>query len=36
LALHARRLGLEHPVTHQPLRFLAPLPPEMERFIQRT
>jgi 23S rRNA pseudouridine1911/1915/1917 synthase len=36
LALHARRLGLEHPVTHQPLRFLAPLPPEMERFIQRA
>ena len=35
LALHARLLGFEHPVTGQPLRFEAPLPVEMERFIKR-
>jgi 23S rRNA pseudouridine1911/1915/1917 synthase len=33
LALHARLLGFEHPVTGQPLRFEAALPAEMERFI---
>jgi 23S rRNA pseudouridine1911/1915/1917 synthase len=33
LALHARLLGFEHPVTDQPLRFEAALPTEMERFI---
>jgi 23S rRNA pseudouridine1911/1915/1917 synthase len=33
LALHARLLGFEHPVTGQPLRFEAALPDEMERFL---
>jgi 23S rRNA pseudouridine1911/1915/1917 synthase len=33
LALHARLLAFEHPVTGQALRFEAPLPAEMERFI---
>jgi 23S rRNA pseudouridine1911/1915/1917 synthase len=33
LALHARLLGFEHPVTGEPLRFEAPLPDEMERFV---
>jgi len=33
LALHARLLGFEHPVTGQPLRFEAALPAEMERFL---
>jgi 23S rRNA pseudouridine1911/1915/1917 synthase len=34
LALHARLLAFEHPVTNQPLRFEAPLPEEMERFLK--
>jgi len=33
LALHARLLAFEHPATGQPLRFEAPLPEEMERFL---
>ena len=33
LALHARLLGFEHPVTGDPLRFEVPLPEEMERFL---
>jgi 23S rRNA pseudouridine1911/1915/1917 synthase len=33
LALHARLLAFEHPVTGNPLRFEAALPAEMERFI---
>lgn len=33
LALHARLLGFEHPVTAEPLRFEAALPEEMERFL---
>jgi len=33
LALHARLLGFEHPVSGHPLRFEAALPAEMERFI---
>ncbi len=36
LALHARLLAFEHPVTGQELRFEAPLPAEMERFIARA
>ena len=36
LALHARLLGFEHPITHQPLRFEAALPGEMEQFIRET
>ena len=35
LALHARLLGLDHPVTGQPLRFQSPLPTEMESFIKQ-
>jgi 23S rRNA pseudouridine1911/1915/1917 synthase len=35
LALHARLLGFTHPVTHEPLRFEAPLPAEMEAFLRR-
>ncbi len=35
MALHARLLGFEHPVTGKPLRFEAPLPVEMERFVSR-
>lgn len=34
LALHARLLGFEHPVTSQPLRFQSPLPAEFERFLK--
>jgi 23S rRNA pseudouridine1911/1915/1917 synthase len=33
MSLHARLLGFEHPTTGEPLRFEAPLPTEMERFI---
>jgi len=33
LALHARLLGFEHPVTGQALRLESPLPVEMERFL---
>lgn len=36
LALHARLLGFEHPLTHQPLRFEAALPRELEQFIRET
>ncbi|MDX1947634.1 MAG: RluA family pseudouridine synthase [Pirellulaceae bacterium] len=35
LALHARLLGFEHPVTGEPLRFEAELPAEMARFIKQ-
>lgn len=34
IALHARRLGLEHPVTGKPLRFESALPAEMEWFTK--
>lgn len=34
LALHARLLGFTHPATHQPLRFEAPLPAEMDEFLR--
>lgn len=34
LALHARLLGFEHPVTGVPLRFELPLPPELDRFLR--
>lgn len=33
LALHARLLGLMHPVSGQPLRFESPLPAEFTRFL---
>ncbi|MBS1817339.1 MAG: RluA family pseudouridine synthase [Acidobacteria bacterium] len=32
-ALHAWRLGVDHPVTGRPLRFEAPLPPDMAELI---
>lgn len=35
LALHARLLGFEHPITGEPLRFEAPLPGEMETFLSK-
>ncbi len=34
LALHARLLGFEHPITSQPLRLESPLPAEFERFLK--
>ncbi|MEW3756620.1 hypothetical protein QOZ46_31765, partial [Pseudomonas aeruginosa] len=34
LALHARLLGLLHPLTDQPLRLESPLPAEFERFLK--
>src|SRR5262245_31027069 len=34
LALHARLLGLEHPITGQSLRLESPLPVEMEQFLK--
>jgi 23S rRNA pseudouridine1911/1915/1917 synthase len=36
LALHARLLGFEHPLTHQPLRFEAELPRELAVFLKGT
>ena len=36
LALHARLLAFEHPVTNKSLRFEAPLPEEMERFVAKA
>jgi 23S rRNA pseudouridine1911/1915/1917 synthase len=35
LALHARLLGFEHPVTGQPLRFESPLPSELDQFLRQ-
>ena len=35
LALHARLLGFEHPITHQPLRFEADLPRELAEFLRK-
>lgn len=35
LALHARLLGFEHPITGQPLRFEAELPAEMAKFLRK-
>ncbi|HEY2415298.1 MAG TPA: RluA family pseudouridine synthase [Pirellulaceae bacterium] len=35
LALHARLLGFEHPISGEPLRFQSPLPSEIERFIKQ-
>lgn len=34
IALHARLLGLSHPMTGEPLRFESPLPHEMKNFIR--
>lgn len=36
LALHARQLAFQHPVTGEPLKFSSPLPDEMERFVSRA
>jgi 23S rRNA pseudouridine1911/1915/1917 synthase len=33
-ALHARRLGLVHPRTHEPLQFEAPLPDDMVKMLE--
>jgi 23S rRNA pseudouridine1911/1915/1917 synthase len=33
-ALHAHRLELKHPVSGSDLSFNAPLPPDMENFLQ--
>jgi 23S rRNA pseudouridine1911/1915/1917 synthase len=33
LALHAKHLGLSHPVTHQPLAFDAPLPSDLAEWL---
>ncbi len=33
-ALHAAVLGVTHPVTGEPLRFEAPLPPDMARALE--
>ena len=33
-ALHAAVLGFEHPITHEHLRFEAPLPPDMARLVE--
>jgi 23S rRNA pseudouridine1911/1915/1917 synthase len=33
-ALHAAVLGFEHPMTHEHLRFEAPLPPDMARLVE--
>jgi 23S rRNA pseudouridine1911/1915/1917 synthase len=35
LALHARLLGFEHPISGEALRFQSPLPVEIEKFIKR-
>lgn len=36
LALHAKTLGFEHPVTRQRLKFDSPLPPEFTQFANRA
>jgi 23S rRNA pseudouridine1911/1915/1917 synthase len=36
LALHAARLGFEHPRSHEWLQFESALPVEFERFLMRT
>ncbi|NBS58590.1 MAG: RluA family pseudouridine synthase [Betaproteobacteria bacterium] len=33
LFLHARQLSLSHPISGEPLAFVSPLPPEMQRFL---
>ena len=33
LFLHARQLSLSHPLSGEPLAFVSPLPPEMQRFL---
>jgi 23S rRNA pseudouridine1911/1915/1917 synthase len=34
-ALHAAELGFTHPVTSQPLSFVSPLPPDLDRLLTR-
>ncbi len=33
--LHAHAMGLNHPLTGEPMRLMAPLPPELARFVAR-
>jgi 23S rRNA pseudouridine1911/1915/1917 synthase len=35
LALHARRLSFQHPISRKQLRFESPLPVEMERLLSK-
>jgi 23S rRNA pseudouridine1911/1915/1917 synthase len=35
LALHAAEIGFEHPISHEPLKFVMPLPADMARLIDR-
>ncbi len=34
-ALHAAELGFAHPITHEPLSFVSPLPPDLDRLLAR-
>ncbi len=36
LALHAKTLGFQHPVTRQQMRFDSPLPPEFTQFVSKA
>jgi 23S rRNA pseudouridine1911/1915/1917 synthase len=36
LALHAAEIGFEHPISHEPLKFVMPLPADMTRLIDRV
>jgi 23S rRNA pseudouridine1911/1915/1917 synthase len=35
LALHAVELGFTHPLTHQPMHWQMPLPPDLQAFLER-
>jgi 23S rRNA pseudouridine1911/1915/1917 synthase len=35
LALHATELGFEHPVTGQHLHWTMPLPPDLQKLVER-
>jgi len=34
-ALHAMTLGFDHPVTHEPMHFSAPLPDDMSSLLEK-
>jgi 23S rRNA pseudouridine1911/1915/1917 synthase len=34
-ALHAAELGFAHPITGEPLLFVSPLPPDLDRLLAR-
>jgi len=36
LFLHANRLAFAHPLTREPLKLKAPLPPEIKRFVEKS